>query len=348
LNYSFNHTENDVLLAKYLSGEASAEEAIEVEEWLVASGDNKKYFDDFVSLYNAANDNVVIKPVNAQLALEKVRISITGSDKQSQPVISTATSARIRMLNIIRVAAALAAILFGGALLFYFLRKQKTEALPPELAVVKTIRSDDALLKSVLPDSSLIVLTANSQLEYNSSFGKQQREINFSGEAFFNVQHNPDNPFVIRMGAVSVQVLGTSFNINARAPGGDVEVAVRAGKVRFYDTDGNGLILEKGNTGIYNTTTRQFSKKENIRSNVFAYATGELVFKNTTLKEVIDDLEKTYAVKFKFENTMLEKCTLTFTFNNASLEEVINLIAETLNLQFQKTDTVILIKGNGC
>lgn len=337
-----------MLLAKYLSGEASVEEAIEVEEWLTASGDNKKYFDDFVSLYNASDDNAFIRPVNTQLALEKVKLSMARSNKQNQPVVNIATSARIRMLNATRVAAAIAAIFIGGALLFYFLRKQPTETLPPELAVVKNIRSDDSLLKTLLPDSSRIVLMTNSQIEYNSSFGKQQRDINFSGEAFFNVQYNPDMPFVIHMGNISVQVLGTSFNINARAPGGGIEVAVRTGKVRFYDTSGNGLILEKGNTATYNTITRQFSKKENTRFNGFAYATGELVFKNTTLKEVIADLEKTYAVKFKFENTMLEKCTLTFTFNNASLEEVINLIAETLNLQFLKTDTVILIKGNGC
>jgi transmembrane sensor len=348
LNHSFNHTANDVLLAKYLSGEASAEEAIEVEEWLATSGDSKKYFDDFVSLYNAVNDNAVVKPVNVQLALEKVRLNITDTNKQRQPFVSITTTARIRILKATRVAAALAAIFFGGALLFYFLRKQPTDVLPRELAIVKTIRSDDAFLKSLLPDSSQVVLTAGSRLEYDSSFGKQQREINFSGEGFFNVQHIPDKPFVIHMGAVSVQVLGTSFNINARAPGEGIEVSVHTGRVRFYDADGNGLILEKGNTGIYSSSTGQFSKNENTRPNAFAYATGELVFKNTTLKEVIDDLEKTYAVRFKFENTVLEKCTLTFTFNNASLGEVISLIAETLNLQFQKTDTVIIIKGNGC
>jgi transmembrane sensor len=337
-----------MLLAKFLSGEASAEEAIEVEEWLISSEDNKKYFDDFISLYNAANDRAVIKPVNAQLALEKVRLSISGSDKRNQPVVSNAASARVRTLNATRVAAALAMVLFGGVLLFYFLRKQRTKNLLPEWAVVNTIKSGDSLLKSLLPDSSRIVLMANSQLDYNNMFGKQQREINFSGEAFFNVQHNTELPFVIRMGSVFVQVLGTSFNINTRTPEGDIEVAVRTGKVRFYDTVGSGLILEKGSTGVYNTVTRRFSQKDNIFSNGFAYATGELVFKNSTLKEVIGDIEKTYAVKFKFESSALEKCTLSFTFNNASLDEVISLIAETLNLQFQKTDTVILIKGNGC
>src|SRR5690606_22184900 len=66
-----------------------------------------------------------------------------------------------------------------------------------------------------LPAGSTVILNKNSELGYDDDFGTEIREVRLTGEAFFDVEHDPDHPFIVKTGDVNTRVLGTAFNVTA-------------------------------------------------------------------------------------------------------------------------------------
>ncbi|MEJ7830748.1 MAG: FecR family protein, partial [Segetibacter sp.] len=134
---------------------------------------------------------------------------------------------KLHLKKLLRIAA-----IFGGvvliALALLFNKKDK-----PVL-----VKTDYGNLKSVvLPDSSLVVLNANSTIKFSNKWGKSKsREVWLQGEAFFNVRHiNKDSSyiekyeqFIVHTDELIVEVLGTSFDIRQRR--GKTEVVLETGK----------------------------------------------------------------------------------------------------------------------
>ncbi|RYZ94255.1 MAG: hypothetical protein EOP47_28175, partial [Sphingobacteriaceae bacterium] len=93
----------------------------------------------------------------------------------------------------------------------------------------------------VLTDGTKIWLNGGSKLKYPNTFRGDRREVSVEGEAFFDVTHDADKPFIVRSGEISTQVLGTSFNVKAYADEHLLKVNVVSGKVG---------VLPSGNSGI--------------------------------------------------------------------------------------------------
>lgn len=83
-----------------------------------------------------------------------------------------------------------------------------------------------------LPDGSQIILNACSKLEYPSQFIGDKREVQLVGEAYFKVQSNPEQPFLIQTSDFQVEVLGTEFNVKSYAHDQIQSVEVENGKVQ--------------------------------------------------------------------------------------------------------------------
>ena len=88
-----------------------------------------------------------------------------------------------------------------------------------------------------LSDGSKITLEPQSELRYGNEFGKVNREVFLSGEAFFEVKKDVERPFLIYTGKLVTKVVGTSFRIIAYEKDSDISVSVRTGKVTVYRND---------------------------------------------------------------------------------------------------------------
>jgi len=82
-----------------------------------------------------------------------------------------------------------------------------------------------------LPDSSTVVLNSACQFAYNKDFGVRRREMQLTGEAFFDIHSNPDMPLVVHAGNVLIRVLGTAFNVRANTTDSFVEATLVRGVI---------------------------------------------------------------------------------------------------------------------
>ena len=192
-----------------------------------------------------------------------------------------------------------------------------------------------------LPDGTKVSLNSDSKLFFPKKFKGGTREVTLEGEAFFDVEPNPTKPFIINAGNAQIKVLGTSFNVNAY-PGSDkVEVIVETGKVRVArkttNTSAIGeLILAPGDKGILLYPNGVLQKSKNNDDNFLAWKTHNLIFRETSLGDVIETLEKVYKTDIDIADDEMKKLLLTGQYNDYSLDFILEVIASTLHLEVEK------------
>jgi len=281
-----------------------------------------------------------LKKYKAEDAWGKVesRIRIQNSGKQ----------ARFRNLitsPFIRIAAALifAALLLvsGYEVFFNPSAKRNLRELSASHQVLNTF---------TLPDGTLVSLNSNTKLRYPKKFGRSTREVTIEGEAFFEVKPNKNKPFIIHAGNAQIKVLGTSFNVNAYPDSKLVEVTVETGRVQVLNkTDKyvqtNELILTPGDKGTLIFESNSLRKTTNQNPNFLAWKTHNLIFKATSLDEVIQELAKVYKVDIRLADSNLNKLLLTAQFNNYSLDFILEVIETTFKIEAQKVDGHYVLKA---
>jgi len=281
-----------------------------------------------------------LKKYPAEKALEKVQNKIQENANRN--------SGKLRKLianPLMRVAAAiLVAVLLSVA--GYEIVANRS-ASPKMLEISST----DQIVKSfILPDGTLVSLNSNTQLKYPKKFGKETREVSIEGEAFFEVKPNKNKPFIIHAGNAQIKVLGTSFNVSAYPRAKLIEVIVETGKVQVLNnlTEPkltNELILNPGDKGTLVFSSNALLKTTNQDPNFMAWKTHNLIFRATSLSEVIGNLEKVYKVNIRLDNPKLNGLLLTAHFNDYPLEFILKVIETTFQMETQKIDGQYILKA---
>ena len=209
---------------------------------------------------------------------------------------------------------------------------------------------NQAVKTVTLPDGTLVSLNSNTKLEYPKRFANNTREVTLEGEAFFEVTPNKEKPFIIHAGNAQIKVLGTSFNVNAYPSEKLLEVIVKTGKVKVINKaavarQSNEMILNPGDKGTLVYSSNALQKTTNENPNFLAWKTNDLVFKATSLGEVISDLEKVYKVNIRLDDPKLNVLLLTAHFNNYPLDFILKVIETTFQLETQMIDGQYIIKA---
>jgi ferric-dicitrate binding protein FerR (iron transport regulator) len=193
----------------------------------------------------------------------------------------------------------------------------------------------DMKAEVLLPDGSKVLLNNNSELRYPEKFNRNTRTVSFNGEAFFQVAKNPEKPFIINISdRATVEVLGTSFNINAIRDSDSVKVHVLEGRVAFFTsaTRANKFILNKDEQAVLKGG--EITKEQTVNSNFLSWKTGILHFEQEPLDKVIVDLGKYFNRNFSIEGEGLEELRYTSTIDNQDLESVLEEFKLVLGLEY--------------
>jgi len=186
-----------------------------------------------------------------------------------------------------------------------------------------------------LPDSSSVTLAPGSTLRLQKH--KDKRLVQMTGKVYFNVRHDDRAPFRVDAGSGFVKVLGTRFQVDSRDP---ISVSVVSGKVLFsaIRSGEEALILTKGQSAVLDPAASKPVEITPKHPNPAAWATGEFIYDNTPLPEVISELSEYYdvtLVAFDAGHSSGESRRLSGEFSTSSLQEILNLINSALGTDIQ-------------
>ncbi len=266
-----------------------------------------------------------IETVDSSVAFSQVLRRIQA---KKRPVIS---------LNVLsRVAAILFIPLFiASAWLFY---RQITVENAQQFSMQEITSPPGIRSQVVLPDGTKVWLNAETTIQFPVPFSKKSRNVELLGEAFFNVTKNPENPFIVHSGNVSVKVLGTHFNCKAYSSDKTIDVTLEEGRIAL-DVEGNSnakdFVLVPGQRAIIAKSNNKTTVLKEDINKYIAWHTGKLVFDNTPMSEVAQLLERWYGVDVVIENPEIMNYRFTTTFENESLFQVIELMGLSSPIRFK-------------
>ncbi len=334
------------LIARYFSGETSPEETAELSLWLQGDESRAEQFRALHKTWMMLEARRVEETIQLDGEWERLSRACFGDDKleEEAKVVSMDTGIARKSKTVKRwlAIAAVLAVLLGS---FFVIRYIAGTSQTVELV------AGTEKLEKVLPDGSRLTLAAGSGFRYKEKFDKDSRQVSLDGEAYFEVSHEADRPFIVDAGGdIRVEVLGTSFYVNTRAEGACVEVALISGKVAVYHQQRpeERIILAPGEKVCCGQQTLPAEKALTSDQNFLAWKTGLLVFNDTRLDEVVRHLNKTYRADVRLADPALGKCTITATFRDQKLESVIRVLTETLSLRWKKQGETYLISGEAC
>jgi len=345
-------TFNKQLLEKFFNGSCSPEQAEEVMDWLDTS-EGQQYLDERLQneleeweedSEKAEQKSVTPQPfdndkLNSALLFQKI-IHRLGW-------ISLIPNRRFFNIYLIQIAASL--LVIATATLFFFYvesNNNHTEAVIAEPVIYST--SSDQQKRITLRDGSVVRLNENSTLRLDHSYNAEERKVTLTGEAFFDVSHHPEKPFIVHSGQSVIEVLGTSFNVKLNFDQTEVGVAVAEGKVTLRLKEANpeqGALLEKGHFASLNTKTREFSKDDYGIDNYLVWKNGRLVFDGMQMQMVCQQLGRLYDISCLFSDSAIKDRKLTANFSNESMEKVLSVMGLSLNLTYELIGREILWKS---
>ena len=330
------------LITSYFAGESSPDDLVFLAEWLKADPQHREFFDSFRKTWTLIHQEEIRSKTNLDQEWDQIkkRINLSSGQQVKQGTFSS-TGARILITRrTYRIAALLLILLIPAVFIYFFFSQPKT----------KQLIAEGKMIESRLPDGTMISLNRGSFIEYPDQFADGKREIRLTGEAYFEVTHDNSRPFVINIGKVRVEVLGTSFYVNTRAKNEKVEVVLASGKVAvYYDFDSqNKEILSPGDKAEISTGNEQIHISPNDDPNFISWKTGKLVFANDPLEKIVGVLNHTYNAKIRMKNNSIAQCRITATFEDQTLKSVLKVICATLNLQMTQNGTWTELSGTNC
>jgi transmembrane sensor len=326
------HNEFRTRVVKYLSGEMQPAELAEFEQLLESDSAKKELFDSYRKIWDGA-----------EMAGESNRYDLDAewsrfSDKLDQRKGGLRLEPFRR--SFLRVAAA---ILIGLAGVGGWLVVQEYGGYTK----VASVQGKETI---ELNDGSLITLNEGSTLRYSMSEKRGERKVFLTGEAFFEVARDTVRPFIVVADETVIEVLGTSFNVRAYKETETIEVTVQSGLVSMSGrrSDEEQLVLQPGNTGLYNRSGKSLEFIGRADPNSFAWKTRELVFSETPLSEVVEVVSRVYGVSLQIGSEELADCPLTVSFSDQEFPAVLNVIQNTFDLKAERRGGSIYLTGPGC
>lgn len=278
-----NNLSEDII-NRYLTGQCSEEELIEVNAWMKESEENARQLFRMEEAYHLGKfDRYVDKQ---RLARAEQRLyKRLDEEKGKQEKI-------LRMHHWMRYAAIIAVILMlGGGVGYWFYQESDRQLM---VAV-----ADEGIVKEVvLPDGTKVWLNNSATLKYPREFSEKERNVHLEGEAYFEVTKNRHKPFTVQSDAMQVRVLGTSFNFKCDKNCQVAEATLIEGEIEVKGNNEEGqLILAPGQRVELNKSDGRLTVKQ-VDAKLDAVWHDNLIpFQKADIFTISKALERFYDVK---------------------------------------------------
>jgi len=207
--------------------------------------------------------------------------------------------------------------------------------------------------KVILPDGSLVVLNAASTLKYPVHFDEKLRKVSFTGEAYFEIakledKHKKRVPFYVYSNDQIVEVLGTHFNINSYDNEEYSKTTLLEGSVKIINekSAATAKILKPGQQAVIKRGDIQTKILIADEAQALAWKDGYFLFKNTNIKDVVNELERWYNVDIQYEDAMEFESITGYISRNVKISSVLKMLQLSGIVNYEINGSKIIIKGS--
>lgn len=193
---------------------------------------------------------------------------------------------------------------------------EKEEKKDNRQSVVNTLKIPrGGEYKVVLPDGTQVWLNSDTELSYSVPFTGNTRQVELKGEAYFDVAHNKEKPFIVKTGNQRLQVLGTEFNVSSYSEDINIVTTLVKGKVKIdHFMDDNNLVEEillPNDQLIFNRETQDIQKREVATYLYTSWKDGRFSFKNEPLESFFEKISRWYDVEVFITDESLKEINFT-------------------------------------
>ena len=358
------------LLSKKLSSEANEAELSELREILSRNPDLRNTA-EALSLFE--NQSLpAARDIETELAFERHVTRLAESEGESSklyPLFFSNQEVQPRKsLNIRRWSISVLAILVVASGLFIVRNNVVShDAAAGKHAVQSQVTTKPGSKTHIqLPDGSTVWLNASSDLTYGENFGKELREVNLTGEAFFDVAKDPEHPFIIHTRVVDVKVLGTAFNVRSYPNDANTETSVIRGKVEVtvknrenakYYLKPNEKVIVANNVTVPDVVTagRQETKplvsiqpltRYHIDSSIIetSWVENKLIFQeDESFSDVALKMERWYGVRIRFVDPDVGEYRMYGSFTTETIKQALDALKIGFNFNYKMNKDEIII-----
>lgn len=351
-----------ILMARKLTGEATESELQELQG-LLCSHPNEHYAIDIIQeQWKQQNVGKLIHSDKSfdklwnKLQLQELLQNMRPQQSAEIPENNTSDYSSIKKWGYILAAAML---LTGG--IWLFSPAKKGMPAHPKMDGNEVSTKFGSKTKLLLPDSTQVWLNGGSKLSYSNDYGQNIREVKLSGEAYFDVVHNAEKPFVIHTDKMDIKVLGTAFNVKCY-PGeknmetslirGSIEVTLKnrqSEKIMLKPNEklvlnepetvspktliGGHRIIVKQDAPIVAIQHVTYDEQENtvVES---SWVENKLMFRAQSFEDLALQMERWYGVKINFESEELKKVKLTGVFKKETITQAMDYLRLTAHFHY--------------
>lgn len=308
---------NQELLHKYFKGTASTEEEKQILDWVDASPENSKTFRKERMLYD--------------IALFTNEKQLRKEDKKA------------RILPMLRWSARIAAVVVVAVSCGFLFRDYQYN----KVAQMQTVSVPAGQRAQItLADGTKVWLNAQSTLTYASNFGRNDRNVELNGEAYFEVAKNKKMPFYVNTEINRVKVVGTRFNVCAYNGTNEFETTLVEGIVDIYPLEGDKAITRLTKDEFFGSYNGQCKKTVLPSYEYLRWKEGLYCFDDSEFKYILSRMEQYYNVKITVLNPKLlnYRCTGKFKEQDG-IEHVLKVIQKDHKFTYQineEGDSIII------
>ncbi len=331
---------NEDLLIKYLNNQCSPEELEVVLHWIENESDNtssreliKKDWNDLTAdkfiEYSDDRFTLLLNKIHHQININrKIRVAQAPLKKNNVTLNWLTRAAAILLLPVL----SFIFYLFSNP---FILTSQIKDGVVDSLEVSAPIGSRTLV---ELSDGTTVHLNCGSKIRYPRFFVGKTRELTLVGEGFFEVNHDPKHPFIVRAKNMQIKALGTRFNVLTYPESDLVSTTLVDGKVELAENiNGKTTTLESLNPGQhadFDTKTRKISIAEGDMKKFISWKDGLLIFDNANIKEVSERLGRIFNVDIEFSED-IKDYTYTVKFVDESLVQILELLTYATPVNFK-------------
>lgn len=326
------------LLEKYFKGMCSEQEAIEVLDILENSSNDQLIKSGVYKFWNEFSE-INEKEDSMDKILDKLHHRIRISSKEKH-------RSQFKNKRLIQFIIRTAAVLFIPLMIYSAFLTSKvadTHINETDRVILQTIKVPAGILTDfILPDGSHVWLNSGSVFIYPSSFQGTLRQVELTGEGYFDIAEDPDRPFIVKAGILNIEVKGTKFDVINYPGDRQIEVILESGKVNLftgnYKDDNLIALMKPGERATYDPSNKITSIHKVDMDKYTGWKNGILIFRDDPMNEVTRKLSRRFNVVIELQSPDLKEYVYTATFMNESLPQILDLLKLSAPIKYTVID----------